>query len=74
MPLLPDFRCRVCEQKALRQAAPPWHEDGVWYHSRCDACKDEMTRPEYDTNAQRWIAFEKAHLATPVLAGLAHAG
>ena len=70
MPLLPDFRCRVCEQKTLRQAAPPWHEDGTWYHSRCDGCGDEMTREEYDLNAKRWIAWEKAHHDRPVLAGL----
>ena len=70
MPLLPDFRCRACVLKTLRQAAPPWHEDGVWYHSRCDSCGDEMTRDEYDTNAKRWIAFERAHIERPVLAGL----
>lgn len=66
-PLLPDFRCRVCELKALRRASPPWHEEGTWYWSRCDHCGDEMTREDYDTNAKRWIAYEKAHLAVPVL-------
>ena len=68
-PLLPDFRCRVCEQRLLRKAAPPWHEDGEWYWSRCDGCGDEMTRKEYDRNAKRWLAYERAHLETPVLAG-----
>lgn len=68
-PLLPDFRCRVCEQKLLRKAAPPWHEDGEWFWSRCDGCGDEATREEYDDNAKRWLAYERAHLATPVLAG-----
>lgn len=67
MPLLPDFRCRVCEQKLLRKAAPPWHEDGEWYWSRCDGCGDECTREDYDVNARRWIAFERAHLERPVL-------
>lgn len=70
LPLLPDFRCRSCERKALRQAPPPWHEDSAWMFSRCDACGDEMDRSEYDLNAKRWIAWEKAHLSTPVLAGL----
>jgi hypothetical protein len=69
MPLLPDFRCRVCEQKLLRKAPPPWHEDGEWYWSRCDGCGDEMTREEYDTNAKRWLAYERAHLETARLAG-----
>lgn len=67
-PLLPDFRCRVCERKALRRAAPPWHESAEWFWSRCDSCGDEATREEYDVNARRWIAYEKAHLATPKLA------
>lgn len=70
MPLLPDFRCRVCEQKALRKAPPPWHEDGEWFRSRCDACGDEMDDEDYRQNALRWIAYERAHLATPVLGGL----
>jgi hypothetical protein len=69
-PILPDFRCRVCERKALRRASPPWHEDSVWYWSRCDFCGDEMTRGEYDVNAKRWIAWERAHLAVPRLGGL----
>lgn len=69
LPLLPDFRCRNCERKALRLAPPPWHEDSAWMHSRCDACGDEMDRSDYDLNAKRWIAWEKAHLATPLLAG-----
>lgn len=69
MPLLPDFRCRVCERKLLRKAPPPWHEDGEWYWSKCDGCGDEMSRDEYDTNARRWIAYEKAHLETARLAG-----
>ena len=69
MPLLPDFRCRVCEQKLLRKAAPPWHEDGEWYWSKCDGCGDEATREEYDVNARRWIAYEKARLETAMLAG-----
>jgi hypothetical protein len=67
MPLLPDFRCRACELKALRRAAPPWHQDSVWYWSRCDNCGDECSREEYDVNAKRWVAYEKAHLARPVL-------
>ena len=70
MPLLPDFRCRVCERKLLRKAAPPWHEDGEWFWSRCDGCGDESTREDYDLNAKRWIAYEKAHLATATLGGL----
>ena len=70
-PLLPDFRCRACEQKLLRKAAPPWHEDGTWFKSRCDACGDEMTEDEYKQNALRWIAWERAHLERPVLAGAA---
>ena len=70
MPLLPDFRCRVCEKKLLRKAAPPWHEDGEWYWSRCDGCGDEMTAEDYKQNGLRWIAYERAHLATPVLGGL----
>ena len=70
MPLLPDFRCRACEQKLLRAAPAPWHEDGIWYHSRCDGCGDECTREDYDVNAKRWIAYERAHLERPVLAGL----
>ena len=72
-PLLPDFRCRVCEQKLLRKAAPPWHEDGEWFKSRCDNCGDEMTDEDYKQNALRWIAYERAHLATPVLGALNHA-
>ena len=71
MPLLPDFRCRVCEKKLLRKAPPPWHEQGEWYWSRCDGCGDEMTREDYDTNAKRWLAFERARLEVPRLAGLA---
>jgi hypothetical protein len=67
MPLLPDFRCRVCEQKLLRKAPPPWHEDGEWFKSRCDGCGDEMTDDEYKQNALRWIAYERAHLERPVL-------
>ena len=70
MPLLPDFRCRVCEKKLLRKAAPPWHEDGEWYKSRCDGCGDEMSEEDYKQNALRWIAYGRAHLATPVLGGL----
>jgi hypothetical protein len=73
MPLLPDFRCRVCERKLLRKAAPPWHEDGEWFWSRCDGCGDEMSAEDYKQNALRWIAYERAHLATPVLGGLNHA-
>ena len=69
MPLLPDFRCRVCERKALRKAPPPWHEDGIWFRSRCDNCGDEMTDEDYRQNALRWIAYEKAHLETAMLAG-----
>ena len=69
MPLLPDFRCRVCERKLLRKAPPPWHEDGEWFWSKCDGCGDEMSREDYDTNARRWIAYEKAHLETAMLAG-----
>lgn len=69
MPLLPDFRCRVCEKKLLRKASPPWHEEGEWFWSRCDGCGDEMTRGEYDRNARRWIAYERAHLETVRLAG-----
>jgi hypothetical protein len=72
-PILPDFRCRVCEMKTLRRSAPPWHQDSVWFWSRCDHCKDEMTREEYDVNAKRWLAWEKAHLARPVLAEVAAA-
>lgn len=68
-PLLPDFRCRVCEQKLLRKASPPWHESGTWFWSRCDGCGDEMTREDYDINAKRWLAYEKAHLETARLAG-----
>ena len=68
MPLLPDFRCRVCEKKLLRKAPPPWHEDGEWYWSRCDGCGDECTREEYDVNAKRWLAFERARLEVPRLA------
>ena len=68
MPLLPDFRCRACEQKLLRKASPPWHEDGIWYWSRCDGCGDECTREEYDVNAKRWVAYERAHLERPMLA------
>lgn len=71
LPLLPDFRCRNCERKALRQAPPPWHEDSAWLWSRCDACGDEMDRAEYDLNAKRWIAWEKAHLERPVLGAAA---
>ena len=71
MPLLPDFRCRVCEKKLLRKAPPPWHEDGEWYWSRCDGCGDEATREEYDVNAKRWLAFERARLEVPRLASLA---
>jgi hypothetical protein len=73
MPSLPDFRCRVCEKFTLRKASPPWHEGGEWYWSRCDACGDECTREEYDVNARRWVAYEKACRATPVLGGLSHA-
>jgi len=69
MPLLPDFRCRVCERKLLRKAPPPWHEDGEWYWSKCDGCGDEMTREQYDINAKRWIAYERARLETARLAG-----
>ena len=72
-PLLPDFRCRVCEQKLLRKAAPPWHEDGEWFWSKCDGCGDECTREDYDVNAKRWVAYEKACRAAPVLGGLKHA-
>ena len=68
MPLLPDFRCRVCEKKLLRKAPPPWHEAGEWYWSRCDGCGDECTREEYDVNAKRWLAFERARLEVPRLA------
>jgi hypothetical protein len=71
MPLLPDFRCRVCERKLLRKAPPPWHEQGVWFWSRCDGCGDEMSREEYDVNARRWLAFERARLEVPRLASLA---
>ncbi len=67
MPLLPDFRCRVCERKLLRKAPPPWHEDGEWYWSRCDGCGDECTREEYDVNAKRWIAYERARMERPSL-------
>ncbi len=67
MPLLPDFRCRVCEQKLLRKAPPPWHEDGEWYRSRCDGCGDEMTEEDYKRNALRWIAYERARLGRPTL-------
>jgi hypothetical protein len=67
-PLLPDFRCRACQQKLLRKAAPPWHEDGTWYWSRCDGCGDECTREDYDVNAKRWLAYERAHHERPVLA------
>lgn len=67
MPLLPDFRCRVCEKKLLRKAPPPWHEQGEWYWSRCDGCGDEATREEYDVNAKRWLAFERARLNRPTL-------
>ena len=67
MPLLPDFRCRVCEKKLLRKAPPPWHEDGEWFRSRCDGCGDEMTEDDYKQNALRWIAYERAHLQRPTL-------
>lgn len=70
MPRLPDFRCRVCECFTLRRAAPPWYADGIWYHSACDSCGDEMTRDEYDTNAKRWLAWERAHQERPTLAQL----
>ena len=44
---------------------------GEWFWSRCDGCGDEMTREDYDTNAKRWLAYERARLEVPRLASLA---
>ncbi len=52
MPLLPDFRCRVCGRKLLRKAPPPWHEDGEWYWSRCDGCGDDDPRGRGTTSTR----------------------
>ena len=66
--------CRVTEMTVRNWYNRGWHdEDGVWFHSRCDGCGDECTREDYDVNAKRWVAYEKACRAAPVLGGLEHA-
>lgn len=57
--------CRKCTHRALRRAWPDGERD---LYSRCERCGDELTMQEYDVNALRWVAYEKAHASgRPVL-------
>ena len=41
--------------------------------ARAEVRSGGLTREEYDDNAKRWLAYERAHLERPVLGALGHA-
>ena len=58
----------LSEHEAFRyDAFPPWTDPDTWWYL-CDGCGDECTREDYDVNAKRWLAYERAHHERPVLA------
>ena len=48
--------CRECEEMALERAEPPSDPAEEAKHSRCAACRHEMTRDEYD----HWVAMYRS--------------
>jgi hypothetical protein len=48
--------CRECEEMALERAEPPSDPSAEAMHSRCAACRHEMTRWEYDG----WVAMYRS--------------
>lgn len=51
--------CRACEEMALERAEPPSDPSAEAKHSRCAACRDEMTREEFAQHAGRYASWAR---------------